>query len=819
MYRKLILCILSVFLTVNVISQNTNIQNLSNTNTISPQNPNSINGLNESQLKLLLQQNEKLKSSQFKNGMNEEDLRFFENDSVLYDESLDENDEIQKLENFGHSFFKNNKLNFEPSINIPTPKNYILGYNDELIIDISGLYDVTYNIKVTPDGYIRVPNVGPIKVGGEKIENAEIRIKNSLKKYYNGLNTGETKVLVSLGNIRSIKIYIIGDATYPGTYSLPSLSNAFNALFYCGGPNETGSLRNVSIIRNQKTISTLDFYEFLLNGKVDNNISLQDNDILKFETNKSQIKIDGAINRPAIYEIKEGETLAQIINYAGGFKVNANKQSISLYRIDNNIKNLVTLKTTDLNTNYCLPGDSIFISEVRDIYTNKVTISGEVKQPGDFSLDSVLTVKRLIETAGGLTDAAYDSWAIINRQNKNEIPQKIGFSPKSIINGESTDIALANNDYVFIDTVTNFVDSQFVSILGEVNLPGKYQFKPKSTILDLIFEARGIKENASLSNILLIRTIKDPAVIKENGLKSISKLLNLEENSPTRITDEQLELESGDVVTIKPISGFEEISTVQITGEVVSPGLYHIKNKLYRISDLLKESGGLSKDAFSEGIMILRPALNDNKTENNPASYSIDNLKKLLSNQSGLQSSISNAENFKNFSDLIKFEELQSNKQFLEIKKMIFNKAIIPVDIKEVVNKPGSKNDIILIDGDIVYVPTNTQTIKVIGEVLYPTVVLYDRNSHLGDYIKSSGGFTDNSSRKNVFVLYANGRIMSTKRFMGMNLYPRIENGSTIIVPKKELKLSNKLTVAELISISTSMSSALVLIYSILRNN
>lgn len=740
---------------------------------------------------------------------------YLSEDSVeLFEEFLDN----KKLRIYGSGFFNNKKITFEPNLNLATPVNYVIGAGDQLLVDISGLYDASYKLNVSPDGKIRIPNAGPVKVGGVTIESATRIIKNELAKYYSGLSSGETRVNVNLGNIRSIKVTIVGEAQRPGTYTLPSLASVFNALYACGGPSEIGSLRKINIFRNGGRVATMDFYEFLKNGKSENNIVLQDNDMIMIEANNNKVIVDGAINRRAIYEIVPGESLQDLFNYAGGFAENANQSIVSVFRIDGNQRKVIDIPFEFLSTSLVKSGDSIFIAEVAAKVSNEVVLQGAVYRPGSYAADADLTVSKLITKAGGVTDYAFINMANIKRQRKNQIPEIIGFNLGKILSGDNKDIQLMRNDTLTVDSVKNYMEDQSVRIAGEVLDPDTYPLDRKLTVKDLIYLAKGFTENASTENIQLVRIIKDPSKM-ENGNKK-SYTINFSFDKNLNILDGQgdMALENGDLVIVRPIEGIEPIRMAAIQGEVKFPGYYNIDNKNLRISEFLKLSGGFTNFAFLKGAYLIRKEKQNDSKESSMDKILSRNLKKILQSSSNNQLDANMIERMQvnKPEDLAALDSLASLGNVKEIEKLLNMEGVVSLRLDQILRRPGNMDDILVEDGDIIFIPKKKQTVKVIGEVMYPSYIVHSNNMRFTDFITGSGGFSDDANKKNVFVLLPNGKVIGTKSFLGFRVFPRVEAGSTIIVPKKSIDLTPKLSAAEIISMSTSVSSAMVLIYSIL---
>lgn len=746
------------------------------------------------------------------------DERKFVAEDSLNIEAKDKKEDEKVLKVFGANIFERTKITFEPNINLPTPVNYLLGTNDELLVDISGLYDVSYKVKVTPDGFVRIPNAGLIKVGGLTIEKAGREIRNEFSKYYTGISTGETRINVSLGNIRSIRVSIVGEAAYPGTYTLPSLATVFNALYACGGPGKIGSMRNIRVVRNEKTVAKVDFYDFLMSGNLKNNIVLQDNDVIIIEPNQLKVIVDGAINRRGIYETLPGESLKDLITYAGGYREDANRSLISVFRYNGNRRTVVDIPETYASISLIKPGDSIYIAKIEDLYDNKVELTGAVRRPGGYAVDSALTVKKLIEKAGGVTDNAFVNMATIIRLKSNQIPEVISFNLGKVLKGESTDIPLLNNDSVKVDSVSNFMEEHFVSIEGEVINPGKYLLKEKLTVKDLIYRAKGFTEKASTDNIQLIRIIKDPKDMDGGNKTSINISFKLDKDLNIEEGTGDIPLENGDLVIVRPIEGIEQIRIASIEGEVRNPGFYNIENKHIKVSDLIKMSGGFTKYAFVGGAYLIR---NENRgaSENSMNNILSRNLRKVLqsSSEKDIDMAVLNKMKVNNVEELNALDTISSMANYKEIQDLLNSEGVVSLNLNEIIKEPGSYRDILIEDGDVLFVPKKSQTVKVIGEVMYPSFVVHSAGRSLKDYITSSGGFSNKALRKNTFVLHPNGRVIGTRSFLGIKIYPNVVAGSIIVVPKKPMDLTDRLNAAEIVTMSTSVTSMMALIYSMVK--
>jgi protein involved in polysaccharide export with SLBB domain len=748
--------------------------------------------------------------------------RKYENDSIWSDDEkelrkFDKTDKKNRV--FGTEIFNNSKLNFEPNINIATPQNYLLGTYDELLVDIAGLYDVNYKLKVNPEGKIRIPNVGLINVGGLTVETATRNIKNELSRIYTGIGSGETRVSVSLGNIRSIRVSIIGEAKYPGTYTLPSLATVFNAIYACGGPGEIGSMRDIKVFRGGKILAKIDFYDFLVSGNYKNNINLQDNDVIKIEPNNMRIKVGGSVNREGIYETVAGESLKEMIQFAGGFAENANKSMVTIIRFADNGKTVLDIPGQLISTCLMKAGDSIYVSQMVDKFDNLIVLEGAVRRPGSYAVESSgMTISKLIDKAGGLLDEAFINMALLTRQRKNQTPEIISFNLGKVLKNETEDIALMPNDSIKINFVSDMTEDFKVEIAGEVLEPGEFPLSKDMSVRDLIFMAKGFTENAATDQIQLIRIIKDPLKMEKGNRKSVSYNFKLDKNLNIESGSAEVKLENGDLVIVRSIEGIEPIRIVQVQGEVKNPGYYNIENKNIKVSDLIEMSGGFTKFAFVGGAYLIRNEKN-NAQQNSMNKILSRNLRKILFNASSnnLDEAMINKMKANNIDDINAVDTISKFSNFAEIREMLNSEGIVSLNLDEIIRNPGIYKDINIEDGDILYIPRSSQTVKVLGEVMYQSYVVYNNNLGLKDYITASGGFSNKALRKNTFIMYPNGQVVGTKSFLGINVYPRVLSGSIIIVPKKNIDISGKLNVAEIVTMTSSLTSTLALVYSIIK--
>ncbi|MDD4993337.1 MAG: SLBB domain-containing protein [Paludibacter sp.] len=733
---------------------------------------------------------------------------------------LDQKKEKEELKVFGSYLFTNQNLTFEPKLNIPTPPKYVLGTNDELIIDISGLYEANYKLKVSPDGVVRIPNLGLVKVSGLTMDMASNTIKNKVSKIYMGVSSGETRVNVSLGSIRSIRVTVVGEAERPGTYTLPSLATAFNALYSCGGPNEIGTMRDIKVIRAGKVIAKLDVYRFLVDGLLGDNVALQDEDIIKIDPYKVRVYMDGAVKRKAIYEGLQGESLQNLLRYAGGFADNAYRDILTTYRYAGKEKVVIDVTAKQMNDFVLHTGDSVVISNTMlDKFKNRIDITGAVKRPGIYGFEPGLTVKQLIEKANGVSEDAYLKMAFITRRRENQLPEIMGFSLGDVITGKAQDVNLQKNDSVVIGKLSDYVEKQSVAILGAVKKPGIYSFVENMNVKDLIYLAKGFTELASTDSVELVRVIKDKDVLMNTNRKTTIEKFALDKdlNFVNGIGGDILQ--NGDQVIIRSISGYEGIRMVRVEGEVIHPGSYNIKNKAERISDVVKRAGGFTSYAYPTGAFLIRSE-SSNAIEQKLNKIMQENSKNQLETKTNksLDATMlrqSGATSVQGYTAMDSIQKKLSGSSVVD--KLFVQEGVVGLNLKDIIAHPGGKYDLKLEENDIIYIPRELQTVRVLGQVLFPTIVRYDSDMGLRGYISNSGGFSLNANRSKVFVLYPNGSAKSTESFLWMRFYPKVEPGARIVVPERAVEIKNKLTPAETVAILTSISSVVALMYSILK--
>ncbi len=691
---------------------------------------------------------------------------------------------VVKSKVFGASLFSDKSLTFEPNLKIATPKNYVLGTDDELLIDISGYSEVGYKLKINPEGKIRIPIVGPINVMGLTIEQASKKIARQLSNHYSGILTGETQVSVTLGNIRSIKVTILGEVVLPGTYTLPSLATVFNALYASGGPDKNGSFRNIKLIRNGKTIAIIDVYEFLLKGEAKGNVRLQDQDVIKIGTYETRVELVGEIKRPGLYEVTRDEKLSDIIGFAGGFTDNAYKDRIKVFRNTAKEKSVADVPQDLFPMFVPQTGDVYTIDKGLDRFSNRVELDGAVFRPGYFALDEGMTVSKLIAKADGLREDAVMGRGLIYRLKEDNSLEALSFDVKEVLSGK--DIPLKREDKVKILSKLEIREEYSVYIVGEVLRPGKYPYAENLRVEDLILTAGGTKESAAKNKIEIARRVKD--FDANNPGSEVSKIITYEVNDELKtIEGKDIILLPFDVVSIYKLTGYQSQRNVKLEGEISHPGQYTLTRNNEKISDLIIRSGGLTGNAFADGAILFRTR--------KPTSFDQYVKKKKIASFE------------KQSNDTLGKEDLQKS----GVEDSI---SIVGINLKKIMENPGSKYDLVLEENDVIRIPRLLQTVTVSGEVLYPVGIQYEKGKSFNDYVDGAGGYTQKGLNRKAFVVYANGSAASTRKILFVfNKHPKIKPGSEIIVPAKDDR--KKLSTVEVASIVASLSTLILMFYTV----
>jgi polysaccharide biosynthesis/export protein len=656
----------------------------------------------------------------------------------------DEQEVGKKPDVFGNQLFTSKTLTFEPNLRLPTPKDYILGVDDELRIDITGYAYQHYDAKVSPEGTIKIESLNPIYVNGSTVEQAKTKIVERLKMLYAGLRTGALSADVTLGNVRSIKVTVIGEAATPGTYTVSSLATAFHALYLCGGPNGNGSLRDIQIMRNNRLFLKIDLYDFLLKGTLADNINLRDQDVILIPIATKKVEIGGEIKRSGTFEVKPEDTYQELLHYAGGYTEQAYQASVNVYRNTSKERQLVTFDAIQ-DTKFSLKnGDKFVVGTILNRFENKVEVIGAVFRPGEFALSSQLqTVKQLIQKAEGLREDAFRNRALLKRKRENLDPEILPINLDQLIKGTIDDIPLKREDILVVKSIAETRQIQTVGIQGYVNNPGSFDYADKMTLQDLVLLAGGFTDGATGKGIEVSRRLYNDETQNETvEVKKYDIEKDLNEMS-------QIVLKPFDEVLVKNLPNYLMQQLATIKGEVFYPSAYVISSRNERISDLINRAGGLRSEAYLSGIQFYRGG------------------------------------------------------------------KLVAMDINKILGNSNHPNNLLLKSGDELVVPKIPETVTIGGQVFNPNVVAYNPTFNFKNYLNQAGGLTDSAHKRKIYVIYANGFTDRTKSFLGMKLYPRIERGMQIVVPTRPVK--NRLNSAERLSLFTGLTSAAVLIITLLR--
>ncbi len=763
--------------------------------------------------------------------------------------SKDSSINVLRAKIFGSSIFNSKTLNFEPNLRIASPQSYVIGPEDELIVDINGYSEEHYTLSVNADGYIKIPRVGNVFVSGLSLEEAKKRLVYKLSTIYYGLkkstnatnNTNGVYASISLGNIKTISVSIQGEVVNPGTYSLSSLASVMNALYLSGGPNENGTFRQIQLIRNKKVIANIDLYDYLLNGILKNDINLHDQDIIKVGLYKNRVEVKGKVKRNFLFEILPNENLEKVIkDFAGGYTEDAFKDQIKITRFTNKERKILDINSDLAGSFLPQSGDIIQIESINlNRFENKINISGEVIRPGIYSLETTPTLIKLIERAGGLKENAFSERILIQRLNSDLSLSNLSVNYKEIIKNPSNDILLKREDLITVYSILDLKEFYTVTIHGEINnkidnSPSKLvtskagisqedkeriekdekvnnldeseileenksldannklinrqvkltiPYIEKMTVEDLILKAGGLRESAATGFVEIVRRKKVFNTENLENLDSkIAEIIRLPISSNLQLDNSasKFELQPFDDGFIRSSPNYQIQQFITLKGQVTFPGVYGIEKKDERLSDLIKRAGGTNLQAYLKGAKLLRKFSITEKEKNRK----LEQLEELQDNFEGSR---------------VKPTNLTSESQ-----------EVIGINLEKALANPYGEDDLIIIEGDVLEIPIEPQTIKISGEVLYPTNVKYNHNFTFNDYITQAGGITSNSVKKRSYVIYSNGSIDRTRQFLFFRSYPKIEKGAEIIIPNKVKTASNFQQVASIVAIFTGTITSII---------
>lgn len=704
-----------------------------------------------------------------------DEIGFMDIDSLIYYQNYF-NDESQV---FGRNIFNNQMLTFEPNQNMATPANYRLGAGDNVIIDVWGASQETFEGEISPDGTVVIEGVGPIALAGLSVAQAQAQLRGVLGKYYSGCS-----ISLSVGNTRTIQVQVMGEVNVPGTYALSSLSSAFNALYAAGGINDIGTLRNIKVYRSGRCIATIDVYDYILNGNAKGDIRLSDNDIIVVGPYECLVEIRGKVKRPMFYEMTKRESVKTILSYSGGFTGDAYKKNIRLVRKSGNEYSMHTVEEFDMSNFTLDDGDSLYVDSVIPRFSNMVEIRGAVFHPGQFQMDGKInSVRELVKAADGLREEAFLPRAVMHRTKEDMTLEVVSVDVKGIMDGNVADIPLRKNDVLFIPSALEMQGEQTLTINGEVNFPGTYVYASGTHIEDLILQAGGLTDAASTAKIDVFRRKFDATSMKEN--EKIAETFSFSINDNFKINvDSAFTLLPFDEVMVRKSPTYTEQKNVIIEGAVNFSGYYSMTSKNYTLSDLVEAAGGVSSFAYVKGARLERIMTQEEKAQ----------VEATLRTQQIALYEESMQKSDKNF-DLNRADSL------LQMKLDIGNTYPVAIDLESALNNKKGIDDIVLRDGDRLVIPQYSNTVKISGDVMYPITMNFDKGKSLGYYIKRAGGYGDNARKSRVYAIYMNGSVKQISHWSSKDIQP----GCQIVVPSKKQK--DKISTAEILSIGSSSAS------------
>ena len=680
---------------------------------------------------------------------------------------------------FGRNIFNTRNLTFEPSVNLATPSNYRLGPGDEVIIDIWGASQNTIRQQISPEGTINISKIGLVNLSGMTVSAANDYLKAALNKIYNGLNntTDPTSdIRLTLGNIRTIQINVMGEVVQPGTYALSSFSTVFHALYRAGGVSDIGSLRNVQLVRNGKNIATIDVYEFIMKGNTQDDIRLQEGDVVIVPAYDVLVKISGKVKRPMRFEMKKGESLSTLITYAGGFDADAYTRSLRVVRQNGEEYEVNTVKDMDYSIYKMRNGDVVTAEAILNRFTNKLEIRGAVYRPGIYQLSGKLnTIRELVNEAQGLTGDAFLNRAVLYRQREDLTSEVVPVDIRSIMDGTSPNLALMKNDILYIPSIHDLEDRGNVTVHGEVAHPDSYPYADNMTLEDLIIQAGGLREAASTVRIDVSRRIKNPRSTADNDTIGQMYSFSLKDGF---VIDGQpgFILQPYDQVYVRRSPGYQAQQNVAIEGEILFGGNYAMTSREERLSDLVNKAGGPTSYAYLRGAKLTR---------------------------------VANASEKKRMSDVVRLMQRQLGEAMIDsLGIRVEDTFTVGIDLEKALSNPKGNADLVLREGDVISVPKNNNTVTINGAVMVPNTVSYIQGKDVDYYLNQAGGYSDNAKKSKKFIVYMNGQVTKVKG----SGKKQIEPGCEIIVPSKAKKKAN---IGNILGYATSFSSLGMMIASI----
>lgn len=668
---------------------------------------------------------------------------------------------------FGRNIFTNDNLTFAPSTNLPTPEDYRLGPGDEVIIDIWGNNQATIRQTISPDGTINIPDIGLVSLNGMTIRQADSYMKRKLGQIYSvDGEDAKSEIKLTLGNIRTIQVNLMGEVAVPGTYYLSSLSNLYHALYRAGGVSDLGSLRDIQLVRKGKKVASVDVYDFIMNGKTPDNINLEEGDIIVVPAYARLVEVAGNVKRPMTYELRDGETVESLLDYAGGFSGNAYKENVRVVRQNGKEYQVYTVDAPDYASFVLEDGDELTVGQILDRYANRIEVKGAVYRPGIYQLgNGVSTVSQLIAKADGLKGDAFTNRALIHREREDLTLEVISVDVKGILNGTAADIELQKNDILYIPSIHDLSDIGDITVEGEVARPGAFVFADNTTLEDAIMMAGGLLESASTVKIDVTRRIKDASSTSQS--ENIAEVFTFSFKDGYVLDGEPgFVLQPYDYIYVRRSPSYTEQISVEVRGEVVFPGTYNISRRTERLSDVIAKAGGINQWAYVKGARLSRKMDEEEKAR--------------------LQSTL---------------EVMDSAKDSIDVSTLAMaERYFVGIDMEAALAKPGSDVDLVLREGDVLIVPQYNNTVKISGNVLYPNTVTYRPDMTVNDFVTMAGGYGFRSKKNKAYIIYMNGTVSRARRYSkGV-----VEPGCEIVVPKKR---ERKGALQEVLGVATTASS------------
>ena len=688
-------------------------------------------------------------------------------DSIALLNQLLEQQKKEKSKIFGHDLFKNEALSFEPNMNIATPKDYILGPGDAVNIDIYGASQESHSLTISPDGEVTIPGFGPVQLNGLTVAQANSRLRSQL-----GARYSSSQIKLTVGQTRTIMVNVAGEVNAPGTYTLSAFATVFNALYMAGGITDIGTLRNIKVYRNNRLISTVDVYDYIMNGQAKGNVKLTDNDMIIVEAYDCLVSVTGKVKRPMFYEMKKEEPLSALLKYSGGFMGDAYKKSVRVIRKSGALHSVHTINEFDYANFHVDDGDSILVDSVIARYSNMVEVKGAVFYPGMYQIGGNLTtVRGLIEAAEGITEEAFGAHGVMHRMKPNRTLEVLGVDIAGIMEGRVADVPLRNEDVLYVPSRSDAQSMQTLTIHGEVQYPGIYKYADNETIEDFIMQAGGPTEAASLVKVDVARRFINPYATESSDTTSQTFSFQVKDGFVVDGTP-GFTLQPYDEVYVRRSPGYTEQQNVTLEGEVLFAGTYTLSKKSQRLSEIIKQAGGLSNTAYAKGARLIRQRTPEERARQEA---------------------------------LLQAARRSTGKDSIDVSKIDVSASYpVGIELDQALAKPGSDADIVLREGDRIVVPEYIGTVKINGEVMYPNTTSFMEGKSLKYYINQAGGYSDNAKKRQTYIIYMNGNVAKADR------KHKPQPGCEIVVPTKNR--GNRLSTAEILTIGTSTASIATMI-------